>query len=601
MAWSYQSASSSSMSYNSSTDTTANFTFSFSGELSSGRDMKVFVSTVASEVLNATFDTTSLAHGFVFTASSTSASKTIYAYGLSSGTKYYYQGMMNASTTTVFVYPYSGGYGTFTTTGSSQITYTLTFDPNGGISGALTQRVGISSDGSYTFELISSLTPSRSGYKFLGWSWSSTATYASFYEGSSVTLTASNPTRTLFAVWEVDYTKLTATAWDYTITNITSSSFQVIVSGITSGTNRNFRGYYTTASSASAPDGWSSDYYYVTASSSSSTVTFTFSGLNSDTTYYFHIQGKTTNGTNIYCLPTKSTWDDVTTSSVYGIDDATITQSAATYNSITVKLTNITPQTYARTAYCTLNGVTRSATISAGSTSCTFTSFTGLLSNTGYTATAWIIAPDGSTTTFSDSKNLYTSAYPTDTATISVSSPSSTSISVNITGITSRTYYRTLYITCGAQNYSLGISSGTTSASYDFTGLSAGSTYSIGLTIYAPDDTETYHGSKNAYTRFGFAWSKTIAKGEPITNLKAEDWDEYTSLLTIKANRRGATAPKYTDATSGEPLTDIMFNQVVAGLYNIYKAYYLKNVTKGDKVLASYFSTMVAYLNTDDN
>ena len=71
--------------------------------------------------------------------------------------------------------------------------------------------------------------------------------------------------------------------------------------------------------------------------------------------------------------------------------------------------------------------------------------------------------------------------------------------------------------------------------------------------------------------------------------------------MKTKASRRGVTAPTYTDAVSGGTFTAAMFNQAVTGLYNIYKAYYVSSVSKGSPVLASYFSMLVNYLNTDDN
>lgn len=71
-------------------------------------------------------------------------------------------------------------------------TYTLSYSANGGSGAASTQTGAVS----YT---VSSTQPTRSGYTFLGWSKSSSATTASYTAGDSITLTANT---TLYAVWQ---------------------------------------------------------------------------------------------------------------------------------------------------------------------------------------------------------------------------------------------------------------------------------------------------------------------------------------------------------------------------------------------------------------
>lgn len=70
--------------------------------------------------------------------------------------------------------------------------YTLTYNANGG-SGAP------SSVNSITSTTISSTVPTRSGYDFLGWSKSSSATSASYVAGNSISLSSDV---TLYAVWK---------------------------------------------------------------------------------------------------------------------------------------------------------------------------------------------------------------------------------------------------------------------------------------------------------------------------------------------------------------------------------------------------------------
>ena len=88
---------------------------------------------------------------------------------------------------------------------STSTTYKLTYNANGG-SGAPSQQSGTSSTGSYTFT-VSSTTPTKSGYTFLGWSTSSSASSASYSAGSK--FTASSITTTLYAVWKVNSTTYT--------------------------------------------------------------------------------------------------------------------------------------------------------------------------------------------------------------------------------------------------------------------------------------------------------------------------------------------------------------------------------------------------------
>ncbi len=75
--------------------------------------------------------------------------------------------------------------------------FTLNYNANGG-SGAPAQQTATTTNSSYNFT-VSSREPTKDGYKFLGWSTSSTATYPSYYAGSSINVTGST---TLYAVWE---------------------------------------------------------------------------------------------------------------------------------------------------------------------------------------------------------------------------------------------------------------------------------------------------------------------------------------------------------------------------------------------------------------
>lgn len=92
----------------------------------------------------------------------------------------------------------SGAQVEFTT---AQKEYTISYDANGG-SGAPDSQTKIYGD---TLTL-SSTKPTRSGYTFLGWSTSSTATSATYAAGASYT---ANAAATLYAVWSINQYTLT--------------------------------------------------------------------------------------------------------------------------------------------------------------------------------------------------------------------------------------------------------------------------------------------------------------------------------------------------------------------------------------------------------
>ena len=79
--------------------------------------------------------------------------------------------------------------------------YYLYYDANGGSGAPPTQSSVSTTNSSWAFT-ISNTEPTRSGYTFLGWAKSSTATSASYQPGDTISLTSSSPTATLYAVWE---------------------------------------------------------------------------------------------------------------------------------------------------------------------------------------------------------------------------------------------------------------------------------------------------------------------------------------------------------------------------------------------------------------
>ena len=130
-------------------------------------------------------------------------------------TNYAFLGWSTSSTATSPTY-YAGG--SFTRNANTTLyavweyapaTYRVYYNANGGIGApsSQTKTYGVSLT-------LSSVIPTRSGYDFLGWSTSSTATSATYEPGDSYTTNASV---TLYAVWQ-------ETNYDFSISNLTVSN-----------------------------------------------------------------------------------------------------------------------------------------------------------------------------------------------------------------------------------------------------------------------------------------------------------------------------------------------------------------------------------------
>lgn len=82
-------------------------------------------------------------------------------------------------------------------------TATLNYNANGG-SGAPSTQTHSQSGDSYNFT-ISNTVPTRTHHRFDGWSLSSSASTPSYHGGDTFTVSKSDPTKTLYAVWTKYY------------------------------------------------------------------------------------------------------------------------------------------------------------------------------------------------------------------------------------------------------------------------------------------------------------------------------------------------------------------------------------------------------------
>lgn len=155
----------------------------------------------------------------------------------------------------------SGVYATKTITVSNpSYSYYLYYDANGGSGAPSTQSKTSSSTSSNFLFTISSTVPTRSGYTFLGWSTSSTATTASYQPGGSVYVDYND--LTLYAVWkQITYTcnlnfnanggSGAPSGLSYTGTSTSNHSF-IIPSMVPTRTGYTFLGWSTSSSAATA-------------------------------------------------------------------------------------------------------------------------------------------------------------------------------------------------------------------------------------------------------------------------------------------------------------------------------------------------------------
>ncbi len=100
---------------------------------------------------------------------------------------------------------YTAGVTLSLTATPAVVTYTLSYNANGGSNAPTAQTVD-SADASKQFTISGKGSMVRANYSFLGWSTSSSATTAdtTYNPGKTVTLTKDNRSLTLYAVWKAD-------------------------------------------------------------------------------------------------------------------------------------------------------------------------------------------------------------------------------------------------------------------------------------------------------------------------------------------------------------------------------------------------------------
>ena len=179
----------------------------------------------------------------------------------------------------------------------------VVYNANGGTSGSVTRSSVFSETGTsakyHSYTINSSATPTRSGYTFLGWSSSSTATSASYQPGSSynflcASTSSSSPTITnLYAVWQANsktyYGRVVYNANGGTPGSVTQSSlftetstgsqathsYTINTNATPTRTGYTFLGWGTTSTTTTVSYTPGETYSFRCASTSSSSPTIT--------------------------------------------------------------------------------------------------------------------------------------------------------------------------------------------------------------------------------------------------------------------------------------------------------------------------------------
>ena len=192
--------------------------------------------------------------------------------------------------------------------------YYLRYNANGGTGGPNDQSNLGTTDTSVTFK-VPSTEPTRTNYTFLGWSFDSTDTEASYVSGNTVTLYSGNPDRTLYAVWKISVIKPAITYVSHTDTTIKISLDR---NGATAGS------WIIEASLSNF-----GTVVYTTTITSTSQTTITLTRLTPEKTYYIrarHVIGDVSASSNVISATTRtSTFQWTSDDSRYVVKDAVFT------------------------------------------------------------------------------------------------------------------------------------------------------------------------------------------------------------------------------------------------------------------------------------
>ena len=446
--------------------------------------------------------------------------------------------------------------------------YYLRYSANGG-SGAPGIQSAVSASTSQSFT-VPSTTPTRIGYRFLGWSFSSTATSPSYSAGDTISLSYANSDRTLYAVWaQTIYYTVTVDYHDYDSgTYLNKSDTETVESGTTF--------YPTTAAPGSITYGGATYYEYGDINGDkdaayhiASNITIKWYYRRSEVTYYLRYDYN-------YDNKGQFTWSS---------------QSSRT-GSASFTVTSLVPT---RDGYDFLgwawNRNASAAELLDGAT-VVLTTTTDATLYAVWKAKKSLIAPRGTI-------QSYEREY--DTLTITVA----------LTAALEKGYWGMALSTDGVSVavYGNGTSdslSANSTCTTTFSGLSANTTYYV--LLYNTDDvTSEWSGSIGSVSTkkspiSAFSWTSNdaanIVSGNSPSMITAAKWNELGSKISDVSVRNGSGSVSFTQVVKGQRITHNLFNEANAGIGNLVGHGVLpENQSKGNRMLASLFIMLKTAIN----
>ena len=482
-------------------------------------------------------------------------------------TGYDFLGWSTSSTATTATY--SAG-GTYTANASATLyavwrlkTYTISYNANGG-SGAPSSQTK-----TYGVDLtLSSTIPTRTGYNFLGWATSSTATSATYSAGGTYTANAS---ATLYAVWKIK---------TYTISYNANGG-----SGAPSAQTKTYGVDLTLSSTIPTKTGY--NFLGWSKSSTATTATYSAGGTytaNEGATLYavwkiktYTISYNANGGSNAPSSQTKT----------YGVN--------LTLSSTRPTRSNSSAGSYTVTYRINYSGGTNPSAASAART-------------TSYTFSSWNTAANGSGTSYSPggtySANSAATLYAqwsstTTTASVTLPTPArtgynfkgwatSSSASTGVTGNYTPTKDITLYAIWELKSYTLSISRGNGTT---ITVKRNGTALSNGATIYHFDILSISISANTGYaikthTVNNTTWdSGNYTVGGNVSVVSTATLISYTLSLSYSSNGVSISVNRTSSPIGGGSIgalkngDKLYYNDVIKINYTISGAYQLLTAT----------------------
>lgn len=500
------------------------------------------------------------------------------------------------------------------TTNETYREYTLAYNANGGSGAPSSTSAGnIQVNPSCTFT-VSSTIPTRTGYTFLGWSTSSTATSASYAGGRSITVTTAGTT-TLYAVWKINTYTISYNAnggtgapasqtktYGVTLTLSSTKPTRANSSAGSSTVTYNANGGSVSPTSATAYHTYSYSFSaWNTASNGSGTSYNPGANYTANAAATLYAQWGVTYNNGSVTLPTPSrsgyTFNGWYTASSGGTKAGNAGASYTVYGNVTlyaqwtanVVAPTFTTQPSSKSVYrggaasLSVVATTTQGTITyqwqsssnnssfsniSGATSASYSAPTSTVGTVYYRCVATSTKDGVSAATYSNSCSVAVSATPTPTITTQPSNQSvitgTTGVSISVTATGNSLSYQWKSSTNGSTFTNI---SGATASSYAYPTSSAGTKYyrcvvtntvngytsslnSSSATITVSDLTAPAFSTQPVSATYDIGITATALKVSATSNGTVTYQWQSSANGTTWTNISGATSTSYTPPTS---------------------------------------------------